>query len=61
MAEAIVNTASAATGADREQLATKVDLAGLESRMYRALWIQAAALIGTQLAIAGFIVHLLSQ
>ena len=61
MAEAIVNTASAAAGADREQLATKVDLAGLESRMYRALWIQAAALIGTQLAIAGFIVHLLSQ
>ena len=61
MAEAIVNTASAAAGADREQLATKVDLAGLESRMYRALWIQAAALIGTQLAVAGFIVHLLSQ
>ena len=68
MAEAIVNTASAAAGADREQLATKADLAevradlaGLETRMYRALWIQAAALIGTQLAIAGFIVHLLSQ
>ena len=61
MAEAIVNTASAAAGADRAQLATKTDLAGLESRMYRALWIQAAALIGTQLAIAGFIVHLLSQ
>ena len=57
-----------AAGADREQLAMKVDLAelradlaGLGSRMYRALWIQAAALIGTQLAIAGFIVHLLSQ
>ena len=57
-----------AAGADHEQLATKADLAelradlaGLEARMYRALWIQAAALIGTQLAIAGFIVHLLSQ
>ena len=68
MAEAIVNTASAAAGADRAALATKADLAevradlaGLESRMYRALWIQAAALIGTRLAIAGFIVHLLSQ
>ena len=61
MAEAIVNTASAAAGADREQLATKADLAGLEARMYRALWIQAVAIIGTQLAIAGFIVHLLSQ
>ena len=55
-------------GADRGELATKADLAdlradlaGLESRMYRALWIQAAALIGTQLAIAGFVVHLLSQ
>ena len=45
---------TAAPGADREQLVTKADL-------YRALWIQAAALIGAQLAIAGFIVHLLSQ
>ena len=27
--------------------------------LYRALWIQAAALIGAQIAIAGFIVHLL--
>ena len=78
-AEAAVSMVRDAAGADREQLATKadvaelkgdiealraatkVDLAGLESRMYRALWIQAAALIGTQLAIAGFIVHLLSQ
>ena len=33
MAEAIVNTASAAAGADREQLATKADLNGLESRV----------------------------
>ena len=68
MAEAIVNTASAAAGAGHDALATKADLAlvradlaGLETRMYRALWIQAAALIGTQLAIAGFVVHLLSQ
>ena len=64
MAEAIVNTASAATGADRAQLATKADLqtaiAGLRGELYRALWIQAAALIGAQIAIAGFIVHLLS-
>ena len=61
-----------AVSADRDELATKADLAGvrdelradlagLEARMYRALWIQAAALIGTQLAIAGFVVHLLSQ
>ena len=63
-----MNTASAAAGAGHDALATKADLAevradlaGLETRMYRALWIQAAALIGTQLAIAGFVVHLLSQ
>ena len=63
-----MNTTSAAAGAGRDALATKADLAevradlaGLETRMYRALWIQAAALIGTQLATAGFVVHLLSQ
>ena len=42
-----------AADADRGELVTRADL-------YRALWIQAAALIGTQLAIAGFVVHLLS-
>ena len=61
MAEAIVNTASAAAGADHAQLATKADLLATKADLYRALWIQAAALIGTQLAIAGFIVHLLSE
>ena len=67
-AEAAVSMVRDAAGADREQLATKADLAevradlaGLEARMYRALWIQAAALIGTQLAVACFIAHLLSQ
>ena len=67
-AEAHAEALRRAVSADREQLATKADLAelradlaGLETRMYRALWIQAAALIGTQLAIAGFIVHLLSR
>ena len=75
-AEAIAEGMREAAGADRTELATKGDIdalrretkadlaagiAGLESRMYRAFWIQAAALIGTQLAIAGFIVHLLSQ
>ena len=59
--EAAVSMVRDAVGADRDALATKVDLAALEMRMYRALWIQAAALIGTQLAIAGFVVHLLSQ
>ena len=63
--EAAVSMVRDAVGADRDALATKADLdaklAALEVRMYRALWIQAAALIGTQLATAGFVVHLLSQ
>ena len=60
-AEAAVSMVRDAVGTDREQLAKKADLAELRADLYRALWIQAAALIGTQLAIAGFIVHLLSQ
>ena len=64
-AEAHAEALREAVSADRDTLATKADLdaklAALETRMYRALWIQAAALIGTQLAIAGFVVHLLSQ
>ena len=61
MSTATFDTLTAARG----ELATKTDLAKLRAAtradLYRALWIQAAALIGTQLAIAGFIVHLLSQ
>ena len=64
-AEAAVSMVRDAVGAVREALATKTDLAELRAAtradLYRALWIQAAALIGTQLAIAGFVVHLLSQ
>ena len=60
-AEAIAEGMREAAGADRADLATKADLAELRADLYRALWIQAAALIGTQLAIAGFVVHLLSQ
>ena len=60
-AEAIAEGMRRAAGADRAELATKTDLAELRADLYRALWIQAAALIGTQLAIAGFVVHLLSQ
>ena len=54
-----------AAGAAHAELATKAVLAELRAAtradLYRALWIQTAALIGTQLAIAGFVVHLLSQ
>lgn len=51
-AEAIVNTVRDAAGADRGELATRGEL-------YRALWNQAAGLVATQIAVAGFIVHLL--
>ena len=64
-AEAIAEGMRQAVSADRDELATRTDLAALEHRMtamlYRALRIQTAALIGSQLAIAGFVVHLLSQ
>ena len=53
-AEAIAEGMRRAAEADRGELVTR-------GEFYRALWIQAAALIGAQIAIAGFIVHLLSQ
>ena len=52
-AEAIAGAMRDAQGADRGDLATRGEL-------YRALWLQTAALIGAQIAITGFIVHLLS-
>ena len=64
-AEAHAEALRRAVSADRDELATKADLAELRAAtradLYRALWIQAAALIGAQIAIAGFIVHLLSR
>ena len=50
-----------AATADRDEFATKTDLAVLRADMYRALWIQGAGIVGAQIAIAGFVVHLLSQ
>ena len=47
-----MNTLRDAASADRGELVTRGEL-------YRALWIQAAALIAAQIAIAGFVVHLL--
>ena len=67
IAEGMREAADAAANADRADFATKADLRAAteplatKAELYRALWIQAAALIGTQLAIAGFVVHLLSQ
>ena len=70
-AEAHAEALRRAVSADRDELATKADIDTLrrgtlahfatKADLYRALWIQAAALIGTQLATAGFVVHLLSQ
>ena len=47
-----MNTVRDAASTDRGELVTR-------GQLYRALWIQAAALIGAQIAIAGFVVHLL--
>ena len=44
-AEAIAASMRDAAGADREQLATKADLAELRADLYRALWIQGGAII----------------
>ena len=44
-AEAITAVVRHATGADRDKLATKTDLAELEARITRALWLQAAGLV----------------
>ena len=46
MAEAIVNTASAAAGADRDQLATKADIASLRAELGTVRWV-----VGIQSAI----------
>lgn len=60
-AEAIAAQLRTAADTDPADLATKADLAVLRAELYRALWIQAAALIGVQVAIAGFIVALLAE
>ena len=56
MAEAIVNTASAAAGADREALATKTDLDALESRVDAKLAALEARLTWRLVGIAAAIV-----
>ena len=44
-AEAIAASMRDADSADREQCATKVDLAELRVDLYRALWIQGGAIV----------------
>ena len=62
-AEAIAAQLRTAAEPDLSELATKADIAhfATKAELYRALWIQAAALIGVQVAIAGFIVALLAE
>lgn len=40
-----------AATADRDEFATKTDLAALEARMYRALWIQDAGIVAVLTAL----------
>ncbi len=47
-----------AAGAGRGDLATRADLAGLEARLFRALWMQAAAIVATLTALAGLAIGL---
>ena len=50
MAEAIVNTANAAASADRDEFATKTDLAALEARLtWRLVGIAAAIVAAVKL------------
>ena len=57
-AEAIADQLRAAAGADHEQLATKIDLSQLETRLTNRLYAVAAGIVGCNVAIAGVIVAL---
>ena len=46
-AEAIAGAMRQAAAADRDELATKADLANLRASFYRALWIQTGSIVGT--------------
>ena len=55
-AKAIVSTLRRAAAADRDTPATKTDLANLRADLYRALWIQTGAIVGTVIASAGVVI-----
>ena len=59
-AKAIVSTLRRAVAADRDTPATKTDLANLRANLradlYRALWIQTGAIVGTVIASAGVVI-----
>ena len=50
-AEAVAGVMRHAVGADRDTLATKADLAALEARLYRALWMQGAGIVAVMAAL----------
>lgn len=51
-AETIADEVRSAATADRDTLATKADIAGLEARLYRALWVQGVGIVAV---VGGFI------
>ena len=53
-AEAITTVVRRATSAGRADPATKADLAELEARIYRALWLQAAGLVAIMVGLKIF-------
>lgn len=53
-AEAITTVVRHATSADRDELATKTDLAELEARITRALWLQTAGLVAIMVSLKIF-------
>jgi hypothetical protein len=55
--KADIDKLAVATKADIDKLAvaTKAEIANLKAEMFRALWIQGAALVGLQLTIAGLL------
>ena len=50
-AEAVAGVMRHAVGADHDTLATKADLAALEARLYRALWMQGAGIVAVMAAL----------
>ena len=59
-AEAHAEALRRAAGDDRADLATKADLSELRADLYRALWMQAAGIVGALAALAGIAVALAS-
>ena len=50
-AEAVAGVMRHAVDADRDTIATKADLAFLEARLYRALWMQGAGIVAVMAAL----------